>query len=995
MKKYSKLMAILLVFAMILAGVAQAAPVVEAEEVNSNVIRLSGADRIKTSVKISQTAYKDGAESVVIVGYEGEVDALAGTLLAHAKKGPVLFTKKGKLSEDTKTEIARLGAKNVYILGGTATIEDAVKTELETLKYTVKRISGSNREGTAAAVAKEVGGKTTHVFLARGYGDLRAVLSDALAVGPASAKGNMAVLLTRTDKVPAATLKSMKDLGVTNVTIVGGEVAVNSGVKTELETLKYTVDRLSGTTREGTAIAIANKYFAGKANALVANGYGSPDALVGGYLGAAIDAPILFSQANKVSEVTTDYLKANTEKAWILGGERVVNKEVLNKVLGAVVPTPTPPSTGGGSGGGSGDNVAVNTISVKPTELTLKVGDSGNITATVEPDNAANKNVTWSSSDTAVATVANGKVTAVAAGTVTITATAGGKTASTTVTIGDSLVEKSESIQAAIKAASAGDTILVAPGTYKEALQLNVENLTLKSLEGRDNTIIDASNEEGEAADYAVQIGSSGLGTITLEGFTVQGWKNGGINQPMRSGGENSAFHVIDNKIIAPEKSNAHGNSIQVSGNGSKVNGNIVEATTLSSNKWSASGILVVNAENVEVINNTVAGIDSAISLDGGKNGNPTREVKNVTIKGNTITGVNTGFLIGFKSNEITIKENSISDVTYGVRIEKTDTLYSDLKLETLLIPNTFPEGSVVIGNTIIVPEEGKVYNATTGDDYNTIQTAVNEAAQGDTILVAAGEHTDTIIIDRGLKLIGSKAGIEGNGTTVGYIRINTDEPVVIKNVNIASQKTKDTLIRLNGTLSNDTYNYDVRFEDCTFGSENQSTLPYRSIGLREAHYGQPGSFVVKNCTFYEATYNINLLASDNILIEGNTFNGKTNGLQYTVTEHNQNNINIKNNIFNGERNILLPTISSTAFLNESNVGIGNVIGNNFKDGARITVSVSAPSAETLTIPYNTGLGRDNFWFSSWSINDTFKPDVTGPLTEEQWKSRLVIVQGD
>jgi len=66
--------------------------------------------------------------------------------------------------------------------------------------------------------------------------------------------------------------------------------------------------------------------------------------------------------------------------------------------------------------------VAVTGISLSPSSLTLNVGSSSTITATVSPSNATNTNVTWSSSDATVATVSNGKVTAVKAGTTTITA---------------------------------------------------------------------------------------------------------------------------------------------------------------------------------------------------------------------------------------------------------------------------------------------------------------------------------------------------------------------------------------------------------------------------------------------------------------------------------------------------------------------------------------------------------------------------------------------
>ena len=69
--------------------------------------------------------------------------------------------------------------------------------------------------------------------------------------------------------------------------------------------------------------------------------------------------------------------------------------------------------------------VAVTGVSLNKNTATLTVGGTETLTATVSPDNATDRTVTWSSSDTDVATVdTNGKVSAVAAGTATITVTA-------------------------------------------------------------------------------------------------------------------------------------------------------------------------------------------------------------------------------------------------------------------------------------------------------------------------------------------------------------------------------------------------------------------------------------------------------------------------------------------------------------------------------------------------------------------------------------------
>ena len=83
-------------------------------------------------------------------------------------------------------------------------------------------------------------------------------------------------------------------------------------------------------------------------------------------------------------------------------------------------------------------NVPVASVTLNKSSLSLEVGTSETLTATVLPDNATNKAVTWSSNDSTVATVdESGKVIAVKAGTATITVTTveGNYTDSCTVTV--------------------------------------------------------------------------------------------------------------------------------------------------------------------------------------------------------------------------------------------------------------------------------------------------------------------------------------------------------------------------------------------------------------------------------------------------------------------------------------------------------------------------------------------------------------------------------
>ena len=84
------------------------------------------------------------------------------------------------------------------------------------------------------------------------------------------------------------------------------------------------------------------------------------------------------------------------------------------------------------------NTVAVSSVTVAPTSATVKIGKTVTLTPTISPANATNKNVTWESNNTSVATVDGGVVTGVAAGEATITVKSAAdptKSASCTITV--------------------------------------------------------------------------------------------------------------------------------------------------------------------------------------------------------------------------------------------------------------------------------------------------------------------------------------------------------------------------------------------------------------------------------------------------------------------------------------------------------------------------------------------------------------------------------
>ena len=102
------------------------------------------------------------------------------------------------------------------------------------------------------------------------------------------------------------------------------------------------------------------------------------------------------------------------------------------------------PSGGNGSNETGPTTVAVTSVSLNKQTLSLVEGNSETLTPTVAPSDATNKAVSWKSSDASVASVDNsGKVTAVKAGsaTITVTTTDGSKTATCYVTVTAKTIE--------------------------------------------------------------------------------------------------------------------------------------------------------------------------------------------------------------------------------------------------------------------------------------------------------------------------------------------------------------------------------------------------------------------------------------------------------------------------------------------------------------------------------------------------------------------------
>ena len=284
--------------------------------------------------------------------------------------------------------------------------------------------------------------------------------------------------------------------------------------------------------------------------------------------------------------------------------------------------------------------VELESISLKTTNLTMKQGEKAVIYATYNPSNVTDKVLYWSSSNTKVATVSEGVVTAVGNGTATITAKSrdGGKTATCKVTVGNGTISL-------------------------ESLSLKTTNLTMNKGE---KTTIYAVYNPSNVTDKVLYWSSSNTKVATVSEGVVTAVGNGTatITAKSRDGGKTATCKVtVGNGTTVKLEKLTLNSTMEILTKGSSK---MIYATYNPSNvtdkvlywKSSNTSVAKVSEGNVTAVGTGVATI-TATSRDGGKTASCQIIVvdKNTQMKG-----------ISLKTTEKTMKkgEKTVIYATYN-----------------------------------------------------------------------------------------------------------------------------------------------------------------------------------------------------------------------------------------------------------------------------------------------------------------------------------------
>lgn len=229
-------------------------------------------------------------------------------------------------------------------------------------------------------------------------------------------------------------------------------------------------------------------------------------------------------------------------------------------------------------------------------------------------------------------------------------------------TKGTTMVYPGDSIQDAIDAASNGDTITVAPGTYYENIIID-KSLAVRSTDGAFVTIIDA-----DLADFGVLIIEAGT-VATFDGFTVKNYERAGILAGAFSlENDPTEVHILNNIVTAPGALvDQNNNCIQVGdGTTGTIIGNEVNGANLVHPDWSGSGILVAGSSNVLVSNNYAYDCDLGIAVVGYAV-NRVAPSENNLVENNLVENNVCGISIQMNSIGTIIEYNDVFDNEVGI----------------------------------------------------------------------------------------------------------------------------------------------------------------------------------------------------------------------------------------------------------------------------------------------------------------------------------------
>lgn len=212
------------------------------------------------------------------------------------------------------------------------------------------------------------------------------------------------------------------------------------------------------------------------------------------------------------------------------------------------------------------EEITVDSVSLSQSSAEMIVGETTLLKATILPSNATNKEVTWASSKQSVASISdNGLVTAIAEGSSTITASAGGKSATCTIQVSKKVIE---------------------------VMSIELDKKDVELVEGESKTLV-ATVKPDDATDKTISWSSLDVAVASVDGNgKVTAIKEGNTTIVAKTGDKQVTCAVtVSKKVIVVESVTLNKNSLSLEkGQSETLTANVnPDDATDKSVKWSSS----------------------------------------------------------------------------------------------------------------------------------------------------------------------------------------------------------------------------------------------------------------------------------------------------------------------------------------------------------------------------------------------------------------------
>lgn len=291
---------------------------------NTTVERIAGQNRMRVAENISRRGWNSSDTVIIANGYKF-TDALSGTPLAAHHNAPMLLVSDKGIDSETLTEIARLKARNVIILGGPRSVPEHISNTLKNRGLNVRRIAGQNRYDTSRMIAEEVislrGPSTAHLVNGDAY-------ADAVSISTVAGRYKQPILLTRANELHPEVRKLTNT--IKDWRIIGGTTSISNTAENQLKSRVSNATRLSGKDRYEVNKRVLNHWGISGGRVYIGSGTAFADILTGSIIASRENSGVLLLDESESNIQTAENYSRNRglNHFIILGGTNTLSNRI-------------------------------------------------------------------------------------------------------------------------------------------------------------------------------------------------------------------------------------------------------------------------------------------------------------------------------------------------------------------------------------------------------------------------------------------------------------------------------------------------------------------------------------------------------------------------------------------------------------------------------------------------------------------------------------------